>query len=193
MSRMTKTMVLAGAVLSAATGCVTVPSAGPGPSGSEPAPRHAPAPVAPSAEAPGAWDADAASREVEAPVREALSRLDQLPGERAGAALAESGGAALPVRAPAPGARENPPAPGAGAGKHPAPTPARRPEPTGAVRESAGHRQVDGGGSGRSQGKGGSGGRGGGSGVHVCALGEAYGRWHPDSPQASICRAAYGK
>ncbi|WP_437088766.1 hypothetical protein [Streptomyces sp. enrichment culture] len=27
----------------------------------------------------------------------------------------------------------------------------------------------------------------------VCALGRTYGRWHPDSPEASICRQTYGR
>ncbi|GAA2620383.1 hypothetical protein [Streptomyces axinellae] len=191
MSRMTKTMVLAGAVLSAATGCVTVPGAGSGPSGSEPAPRLAPAPATPTAGAPGALGPDAAPHEGEAPAREALSRLDRLPGRRVGAALARSGGAALPMRAPSPSVRESLPAPGADAGKHPSPTPARRPEAPGFARENERHQRADS--SDGSEGGGGPGGRGGGSDVAVCALGEAYGRWAQDSPQARICRAAYGK
>ncbi|WP_326809302.1 hypothetical protein OHB04_39255 [Streptomyces sp. NBC_01775] len=192
MSRMTKAMVLAGMALSAAAGCVTVPGTGPGPSGSEPAPRRAPSPLVPPAEAPGPWDKDAPPREVEAPVREALSQLSQHPDTSAGAGNGESGSAALPVRAPSPGARENRSAPGARTGEHPSPMPARRPEAPGPARESAGHQPAGGGsgGSGNSHGSGGSGGRGG---THVCELGEAYGRWDPGSRQARICRAAYGK
>ncbi|MEU7584035.1 hypothetical protein AB0B50_41375 [Streptomyces sp. NPDC041068] len=30
-------------------------------------------------------------------------------------------------------------------------------------------------------------------GTDVCALGEAYGNWRPDSPQAVICRETYGR
>ncbi|MEV0256969.1 hypothetical protein AB0H82_22260 [Streptomyces sp. NPDC050732] len=32
-----------------------------------------------------------------------------------------------------------------------------------------------------------------GRGTDVCALGEAYGNWDPDSPQAVICRNTYGR
>ncbi|WP_308114650.1 hypothetical protein [Streptomyces sp. ISL-12] len=31
-----------------------------------------------------------------------------------------------------------------------------------------------------------------GEGADVCALGRTYGRWQPDSPEASICRQTYG-
>ncbi|MFF5883034.1 hypothetical protein [Streptomyces sp. NPDC012589] len=32
-----------------------------------------------------------------------------------------------------------------------------------------------------------------GEGTDVCALGQTYGRWDPDSPQAAICREVYGR
>ncbi|MEU8956660.1 hypothetical protein AB0C93_20415 [Streptomyces sp. NPDC048518] len=110
-------------------------------------------------------DGSGRPRVVQAPAREALERMDPPRGPAHRTAAPEAAPAA---HAPAPGHHPpSPPPPPAPARKPPAPRPdagATRPAPhtTPAV-----------------------------SGADVCALGEAYGNWHADSPQAVICRKTY--
>ncbi|MGP3988190.1 hypothetical protein [Streptomyces sp. 3N207] len=182
---MTKAMAVAGVALSATTGCLTVPG-GPTP-GDGPSPQHSPTGrAAPS------------HRLVRPLVKEALSQLPQHGTTRglhdpedprrhgtsvgtresgtATDAMARTGQQPVPRPAPLPGTQVQAPAAGDdGAGP-------RRAEGGGPGGAGA-HRQH-----GRGQGPGRSG-----TGAGMCELGETYGRWDPDSAQARICRATYGK
>lgn len=116
-------------------------------------------------------DGSGRPRVVQAPAREALERMDppRSPADRA--ATPETAPAA-PAHASAHHPPPPPPPPA------PAPAPARKPPAprpdAGATRPATRTAPAA-------------------PGTDVCALGEAYGNWHPDSPQAVICRQAYGR
>ncbi|MEU6123453.1 hypothetical protein [Streptomyces sp. NPDC047123] len=117
---------------------------------------------------PPAPRADGRSRPrvVQAPAREALERMGPPPRP----AARRSAAAAPSPAPPAPPARPAPPP-----SRHTPEAAARRPG-AGADRPATPPRTptVP-------------------SGADVCTLGEAYGNWNPDSPQAVICRDVYGR
>ncbi|MFE0179170.1 hypothetical protein ACFWZ2_43385 [Streptomyces sp. NPDC059002] len=114
---------------------------------------------------PSAARTDGKSRPqiVQAPAREALERMGPPPRPAAEDAPVAHTPAAAPSHAPRP--------------EHSAPPPIRRPAPTrpdaGATRPAPPTSAAA-------------------PGTDVCALGESYGGWAPDSPQAVICRDTYG-
>ncbi|MFI0239306.1 hypothetical protein [Streptomyces sp. NPDC016845] len=130
--------------------------------------RHAPSATAPAPRP----DGHAGRPLVQAPVREALERTGRAPhhtpaAPRTGAAHTEAPRTGTP-HTQAPPVRRPP--------RHTAPAPAPKPPPRGAapgpaVRPAAPEPPAR---------------------TDVCALGHAYGHWAPDSPQAVICRDAYG-
>ncbi|WP_307808388.1 mycothiol transferase [Streptomyces oryzae] len=187
-SRMTKAMAVAGVALSATTGCITV--TGSHSPGDRPAPQHSPVPGR------GA----APPHLVRPSAKEGLSRLPR-PGNGSG----RDDAADQRRRGGADGARESGTAKDATArsGQQSAPRPA--PLPGSQVRgpavggDSAGRGRAKGArpgdvpGAPGQRGRGHAPGRSGGAGAGMCELGEAYGRWDPDSPQARICRDTYGR
>ncbi|MEU1334765.1 hypothetical protein [Streptomyces sp. NPDC005865] len=113
-------------------------------------------------------DGSSRPRAVQAPAREALERMD--PPRDPAHRTATTPEAAPAAQAPAPGHHPAPPPPPPAPARRP---PAPRPD-AGATRPAPRTTPVV-------------------SGADVCALGEAYGKWHADSPQAVICRSTYGR
>ncbi|MEV5978276.1 hypothetical protein [Streptomyces sp. NPDC052114] len=131
-------------------------------------PRPAAATVSPPGPHPDGKDRP---QNVQAPAREVLQRMD--PPHRAAppSTASETRPALPPPRTP------HPPAP-----------PVRRPAPSrpdaGATRPAPARTTPGSGGGPAARPD---------TGTDVCALGEAYGNWRPDSPQAVICRDTYGR
>jgi hypothetical protein len=194
---MTKAMAVAGVALSAATGCITVSGnpAGPG-AGS------------PSHHSPSTGRGAGPPQLVRPTDKEALSKLPH----QGGASGRKSGGGPQKGRDSSgdPLESRTVPGPAARPGQQPAPGSASLPRPPRGQAPAAGGSEGHGH---RRQGaerRGGAGvrehhfpgrrhqgparpGTGSGGGPGVCELGEAYGRWEADSPQARICRHAYGR
>ncbi|MFJ2767309.1 hypothetical protein [Streptomyces sp. NPDC087300] len=135
--------------------------------------RPGPAGPAGASATPSAARTDGRSRPqiVQAPAREALERMDPPPSSSAHPhprpakeAVRTEAPAGTPAHAPRPA--------------RPAKPPVRRPAATrpdaGATRPTPAAKPAA-------------------PGADACALGEAYGGWAPDSPQAVICRETYGR
>ncbi|MGR8011795.1 hypothetical protein [Streptomyces hypolithicus] len=167
----TVAMILAGVAASAVSGCVAV------------APHTTPAPVpVPAVDTPQLAQ-NVEPQIVQAPAREALdAALPQAPG--GAAPTAERRGTTEVRRPPAPPAAPRHPAPARPAAEAPE-APAPRPAPPKATTlprpRALPSLPLPVAGAGQ------------GPGAGVCALGEGYGGWAPDSPQTRICRDTYGR
>ncbi|WP_406141687.1 hypothetical protein [Streptomyces sp. NBC_01089] len=165
-------LALLGAAVSAASGCVAVPPHGPPASTPPPGPSGT----------PGRHAQDTGPQIVQGPPVEALETVPPGPGSGTRAAAAPSarrpddgtgpgggtGTGPAPARHTVRPARPRTAAHPRTAGPaHPAP-PAPAPRPKHVNRPS-------------------------GTAANVCALGEGYGHWQPDSPQARICHQTYGR
>ncbi|WP_308288731.1 hypothetical protein [Streptomyces daghestanicus] len=165
----TATLLVTMAV-AAVTGCVTVQR--------PPAPDPAPAADRTSAPRP---DGPRRPEAVEPPARDSLERTEPSSEPDRGEAHGRAPGGdrpAAPRTGPGTGRRAEPPrrpAPPAAARPEVRPDrPARRPGPAPpkATRPAPGRRGAD---------------------ADLCGLGRTYGGWQPDSPEAVICRKAYGR
>ncbi|QEU95867.1 hypothetical protein CP970_37460 [Streptomyces kanamyceticus] len=134
--------------------------------------RPAPTEPAGATAQPSAARTDGRSRPqiVQAPAREALERMGPPPSPQPHprAAAEEEPGANTPAAAPSRTPRPARPAPVPVRGPASARPDASATRPTPATRPAA-------------------------PGADTCTLGETYGGWDPDSPQAVICRETYGR
>ncbi|MFJ8594124.1 hypothetical protein [Streptomyces sp. NPDC093598] len=172
MHRTTTTATLLVTVaVSALSGCTTVPH--------PPAPGPSAVPSGPSAPQP---EREAETQVVQAPAREALQLIEEASRRPEPAASVPR-----PATPPAASPERGQPQPGhRGVRPHP-PRPERpEPAPHGPQRSHAGlpdvsesvRRDVE---------------KSVPDSSHVCALGRRYGGWRADSPEATICRDAYGR
>ncbi|RLL65655.1 hypothetical protein [Streptomyces sp. Z26] len=176
MRRMTETLLLAGLAVAALSGCVTAEGGGgrDGVRGPEPVPERP--------------RLDGAAHGAPPAPREGLSRPEPTRSRAAPAPDGEPGAGARTPDAPDVGPR-------VADARTPAPPPAARPParadgaPGGPGPRRGGVRAPEGAPERRAR----TGGGGDAPGPGVCALGERYGRWDPDSAPAAICRDTYGR
>ncbi|MEW2392657.1 hypothetical protein AB0933_30270 [Streptomyces venezuelae] len=163
-STTTAALLVSVAVSAVASAAVTGCTSVERPSGPGPAVATAPQPAPRT-------DGEQRPKVVQAPAREALQRMDppRVPAPRRTDTAVGTGPEPTPSAPSLPRTDRRNPAPAAAPARRPSPARpdagATRPAPAGVPAAPV---------------------------TDVCALGEAYGKWRPNSPEAVICRDAYG-